>query len=162
MPNVARFIQLPGEYPEVGYLQRVVLILTTAPDVATRARLIIVAKEFADSAAGGTELKVERHTHIYDSDADATPTLVVTAAGVPLDRIFDGDGVPYENLDDERTSQVPSGVPSGDGKKKRKLYAYLELNGTPTNTPSFRPIIYCKAAAMDLDNLRIVTPGSVS
>lgn len=162
MPNVARFMQLPGEYPEVGYLQRVVLCLITAPDVATRARLIIVAKQYADSAAGGTQMKIERWAHIYDSDADGTPSLVITAAGVPLDRIFDGDGVPYENLDDERTSQPPSGVPAGDGKKKRQLYVYLELNGTPTTAFSFRPLIFCKAAAMDLDNLRVVPPGSVS
>lgn len=169
MPNVARFGQFPGVYPAVGYLQRVMLIVTAVPDVATRARLIVVAKEYADTAAGGTTMKAERYAHVFDSDADGTPTLVVTAAGVALDRIFNGDGVPYENLDDERkpagsggSNPNPSGVNVGTGRKMEKLYWYIELNGTPTGSYTLKPVIMCKAAAMDLANLRYIAPGSTT
>ena len=154
MPNVGAFRTLPGDHPPVGSLTRVKLIVNTAPDVATACRLIIVSKEFSNNAGGISALKDQRYTHVYDSDANGTPSLAISA-GVSLDRIFEGE-VPYINYDDERKeSRNPTGVPNGDGKKKRKLYAYIELNGTPTTTPDFEILAWTKESVMDPENIPV-------
>ena len=122
--------------PAKGSLTRVKLAVRTAATGATNGRLVVSKRRLLTStgvsmAGSMLEFLAARKHHVYDTDSNATPSKSLAAAGVPLDRIFAGGGLDYENKDDD-TKVYVAGLLNDQTNKENKLYILFIADGNIT------------------------------